>query len=157
LIAVEGAALLPYDKLTFALRSPGSERVIMVEPGERRSFPNLPEVVVDGTALARVLTGEAPSAFAQRKEATVLMIPLRVAGVVQGALVFSAEAPAILTENHATVAQRLADIVAAHLELIRRPTALQPPSTSMSKPGVKLGGNGARALPATPPKRELST
>jgi hypothetical protein len=157
LIAIEGAALLPYDKLTFALRSPDSERVILVEPGERRSLPDLPEVVVDGTALARVLRGEAPSAFAQRRDTTVLIVPLRVAGVVHGALVFSAEAPAILTETHANAAQRLADIVAAHLELLRRAAVPPSPSTRAWKPAGKLGGNGARALPATPPKRELSS
>jgi hypothetical protein len=154
LIAVEGSTLLPYDRLTFALRSPDSERVIMVEPGERRSLPDLPEVVVDGTALARVLKGEAPSAFAQRKEATVLIVPLRVAGVVHGALVFSAESPAVLTETHAPAAQRLADIVAAHLELIRRAPGLPPRSATLGRPAGKLGGNGARALPATPPRRE---
>jgi hypothetical protein len=48
-----------------------------------------------------------------------------VAGRVHGALIFSAAPPAALTELHVLPAQHLADIVAAHLELLRR-VALQP-------------------------------
>ena len=52
-----------------------------------------------------------------------------------------------LTESHLDVAQRLADIVAAHLELIRRAAAAEDrpaPVETRSKP--------MRALPATPPQ-----
>ncbi|MDQ3224050.1 MAG: hypothetical protein M3Q75_11365 [Gemmatimonadota bacterium] len=148
LIAVEGSALLPYDRLTFALQVAGDDRVIMVEPGERRSLSELPEVTVGGTGLARVLSGDAPSAFGQQLEQTTLIVPLRVAGGVRGALVFGAVAPAILTEAHVVPAQRLADIVAAHLELLRRAAA-----AGASQGSPEAGRRAKRALPATSPLR----
>ena len=54
-------------------------------------------------------------------------MPLRVAGRIHGALVFSAAPPTSLTEAHLGPAQRLADIVAAHFELLRRAAMLPPP------------------------------
>ena len=54
-----------------------------------------------------------------------LLVPLRVAGRIHGALVLTARPPAVLREAHLRPAQQLADIVAAHLELLRR-TALLP-------------------------------
>ncbi|MGH7509012.1 MAG: hypothetical protein ACREMZ_06040 [Gemmatimonadales bacterium] len=127
LIAVEGCDLLPFDKLTFALRLTKGDRVVLLEPGERRSLPDLPLVTVAGTALARVLHGEVPNAFVEGEGETSLIVPLRVAGLVHGALVFSATPPAVLMELHLGPAQRLADIVAAHLELLRRAAMLPPP------------------------------
>ena len=127
LIAEEGSGLLPFDKLTFALRLTEGDRVILLEPGERRALPDLPLVPVTGTALARVLQGQAPHAFAQARGESRLIVPLRVAGRVHGALVFSAAPPAALAESDLDPAQRLADIVAAHLELLRRAAMLPPP------------------------------
>jgi hypothetical protein len=127
LIAEEGSGLLRFDKLTFALRLTEGDRVILLEPGERRALPDLPLVPVTGTALARVLQGQAPHAFAQARGESRLIVPLRVAGRVHGALVFSAAAPAALAESDLDPAQRLADIVAAHFELLRRAAMLPPP------------------------------
>jgi hypothetical protein len=127
LIAEEASGLLPFDKLTFALRLTEGDRVILLEPGEQRALPDLPLVPVTGTALARVLQGQVLHAFAQARGESRLIVPLRVAGRVHGALVFSAAAPAALAESHLDSAQRLADIVAAHLELLRRAAMLPPP------------------------------
>ena len=127
LIAVEGAGLLPFDELTFALRLTEGDRVILLEPGERRALPDLPLIPVAGTVLARVLHGDLPSAFAEARGESRLIVPLRVAGRIHGALVFSAAPPTSLTEAHLGPAQRLADIVAAHLELLRRAAMLPPP------------------------------
>jgi hypothetical protein len=154
LIEVEGCRLFPFEKLIFALRLTEGDRVILLEPGERRSLPDLPLVPVAGTALAQVLHGELPSAFAQAGEETRLIVPLRVAGRVYGALVFTAAAPAILTEEHMDPAQRLADIVAAHLELLRRAAMRPPPSVPGWKRPEPESAKEARALPATPPLRE---
>jgi hypothetical protein len=52
-----------------------------------------------------------------------------VAGRVHGALVLTARPPAVLREIHVPQAQQLADIVAAHLELLRRTALLPPPYT----------------------------
>jgi GAF domain-containing protein len=125
LIAAEARTVLPFDKLTFALRVTQNDRVVLLEPGERRPLPSLPLVSVTGTALARVLHGELPCALGQSNGQSKMVVPLRVAGRVHGALLFSAASPAALTELHVLPAQHLADIVAAHLELLRR-VALQP-------------------------------
>jgi hypothetical protein len=137
LIAEEGSGLLPFAKLTFALRLTEGDRVVLLEPGERRSLPDLPLVPVTGTALARVLQGQAPNAFAEARGETRLIVPLRVAGRVHGALVFSAAPPAVLAESHLDAAQRLADIVAAHLELLRRGAMLPHPYVPGWKPAQK--------------------
>lgn len=145
LIAEEGAALLPFSKLTFVLRLTDGDRVILVEPGDRRPLRDLPLVSVTGTALARVLHGDAPNALAQARGQSRLIVPLRVAGGVHGALVFSATAPVTLAQSHLEPAQRLADLVAAHLELVRR--GAMPPRLSV--PGWQ------RARPAIPGQREV--
>jgi hypothetical protein len=56
-----------------------------------------------------------------------MIVPLRVAGRVHGALIFSASSSPSLTELHVLPAQHLADIVAAHLELLRRVALLPHP------------------------------
>lgn len=136
MVAAEGSRLLPYERLTFALRVTGPDRVVLLRPGEQRAVSDLSPVPVAGTALSRVLRGEVPHSLAREGEDIDLIVPLRVAGRVQGALVFTASPTAGLAELHLDPAQRLADIVAAHLELLRRTSAAPPP---------------ARALPATPP------
>jgi hypothetical protein len=130
LIAAEARAILPFEKLTFALRMTQNDRVVMLEPGEKRTLSSLPLVSVVGTALARMLRGELPCALAQNNGENRLIVPLRVAGRVHGALVFTAKAPAALNEHHVVPAQHLADIVAAHLELLRRMAMLPQPTVS---------------------------
>ena len=138
LIAAEAKTVLPFDKLTYALRVTQSDRVVLLEPGERRPLPSLPLVSVAGTALARVLHGELPCAMGQSNGEFKLVVPLRVAGRVHGALLFSAAPSLGLSDRHVLQAQHLADIVAAHLELLRR-VAMQP---HPSVPRVR--GEGSR-------------
>jgi hypothetical protein len=149
LIAEEGARLLPFDKLMFALRLLEGDRVILVQPGERRALLKLPLIPVNETPLGRVLRGEVPHVFAQAPEESRLIVPLRVQGSVRGALLFSAAAPSALTESHVDSAQRLADIVAAHLELIRH-SAVPPAQVPNRQPTARPAG--VRAHPATPPQ-----
>jgi hypothetical protein len=153
LIAVEGCRLLPFDKLTFALRGSEADRVVLLEPGEQRSLPDLPPVGVEGTPLGSVLRGKAPNVFSRTEGETRLIVPLRVAARVHGALMFSASPPAVLTESHLNPAQRLADIVAAHLELLRRAAMLPGPGVPAQRPPQRRSGGEGRALPATPPLR----
>ena len=117
--------VLPFDDIRFAIRLSEGDRVVLLEPGERRPLPDLPLIPVAGTALASVLQGEIPSSFQVVQGEARLLVPLRVAGRVHGALVLTARPPAVLREVHLHPAQQLADIVAAHLELLRR-TALLP-------------------------------
>ena len=148
LIAKEGSGLLPFDRLTFALRLTEGDRVILLEPGERRALPGLPLVPVTGTALERVFEGEGRHAFAEARGKSRLIVPLRVAGKVHGALVFTGAPPAALTESHLDVAQRLADIVAAYLELIRRTATSDHRPAPVDAPSKPMRA----ALPATPPQ-----
>jgi hypothetical protein len=150
LIAQEGMGLLPFDKFTIALRLTEGDQVILLEPGERRTLPELPLIPVKDAAVAGVLQGRAPHAFAQAQWGSRLIVPLRVAGRVHGVLVFSAALPATLAESHLDRAQRLADIVAAHLELLRR-AAVAPAQAQSRQPAARPAG--ARAYPATPPLR----
>ncbi|HET6837969.1 MAG TPA: GAF domain-containing protein, partial [Gemmatimonadales bacterium] len=128
LIAEEGSALLPFTDLTIALKLTDGERIVLLQPGEKRSLHELPLVPVTGTALARVLRGETPHSLAHARGESRLIVPLQVAGKVHGSLVFSARHPAELQETHLGTAQRLANIVAAHFELLRRSAMLPPPS-----------------------------
>jgi hypothetical protein len=124
-VADLASRVLPFDDIRFAIRLSEGDRVVLLEPGERRPLPDLPLIPVAGTTLASVLQGEIPSSFQVVEGEARLLVPLRVAGRVHGALVLTARPPAILREVHIHPAQQLADIVAAHLELLRR-TALLP-------------------------------
>jgi hypothetical protein len=124
-VADLASRVLPFDDIRFAIRLSEGDRVVLLEPGERRPLPDLPLIPVAGTTLASVLQGEIPNSFQLVQGEARLLVPLRVAGRVHGALVLTARPPAILREVHLPPAQQLADIVAAHLELLRR-TALLP-------------------------------
>jgi GAF domain-containing protein len=148
LIAAEARGMLPFNRLAFALRVSSGDGVVLLEPGERRALPNLPLISVAGTALARVLQGELPCAFGQAGGESRMIVPLRVAGRVHGALIFGAKSPDLLTEHHVLPALHLADVVAAHLELLRLT------ATAATHPvAVDNGRKTMRALPATPPLR----
>jgi hypothetical protein len=126
-VADLAARILPFDEMTFALRLSEGDRVVLLPPGERRPLPDLPLVPVAGTALAAVLQGEIPHSFGLVNGEARLIVPLRVAGRVYGALVLTAKHPAILREVHLRPAQQLADVIACHLELLRRTALLPPP------------------------------
>jgi hypothetical protein len=126
-VADLAARLIPFDEMRFAIRLSEGDRVVLLEPGERRSLPDLPLIPVAGTALAAVLQGELPSSFVLVQGEARLVVPLRVAGRIHGALVLTARHPAILREVHLAPAQQLADVIASHLELLRRTALLPPP------------------------------
>lgn len=126
-VADLAARLLPFDEMRFAIRLSEGDRVVLLDPGERRPLPDLPLIPVAGTTLAAVLQGTIPHSFLLVNGEARLIVPLRVAGRVHGALVLTARHPAILRETHLRPAQQLADIMAAHLELLRRTALLPPP------------------------------
>jgi hypothetical protein len=119
--------IIPFDDIRFALRLSEGDRVVLLEPGERRALPDLPLIPVAGTTLAAVLLGELPHSFQLVNGEARLLVPLRVQGRIHGAMVLTARAPAILREVHIAPAQQLADLVAAHVELLRRTALLPPP------------------------------
>jgi hypothetical protein len=126
-VADLAARIIPFDDIRFAIRLSEGDRVVLLEPGERRALPDLPLIPVAGTTLAAVLQGELPHSFQLVNGEARLLVPLRVQGRIHGALVLTAGPPAILRELHLGPAQQLADVVAAHLELLRRTALLPPP------------------------------
>jgi hypothetical protein len=126
-VAELAGRFLPFDELHFALRLSEGDRVVLLDPGERRPLPDLASVPVAGTALGQVLQGELPHLFVLAQGEARLIVPLRVAGRVHGALVLTAAPPAVLNRAHVEPAQRLADVIAPHLELLRRAAMLTPP------------------------------
>ncbi|HEX2250533.1 MAG TPA: hypothetical protein VHH32_09280, partial [Gemmatimonadales bacterium] len=141
LIAAEARATIPFDRLSFALRVPNTEHVVLLEPGETRPLGSLKPLSVE-TAMARVLNGDLPCAFEQEGKDGRMIVPLRVAARVQGALVFTAESAAALTEQHVVPAQQLADLLAPHLDLwVRSAAPVKPAAAAPSRP---------RSMPAYP-------
>jgi len=126
-VAALAGRFLPFDHLHFALRLAEGDRVVLLDPGERRALPDLASVPVAGTAMGEVLQGERPHFFALHQGEARLIVPLRVAGRVHGALVLTAVQPAVLNPAHLGAAQRVADVVAAYLELLRRAAMLPAP------------------------------
>ncbi|HEU4954550.1 MAG TPA: GAF domain-containing protein, partial [Gemmatimonadales bacterium] len=126
-VAALAGRFLPFDHLHFALRLAEGDRVVLLDPGERRALPDLASVPVAGTAMGEVLQGERPHFFALHQGEARLIVPLRVAGRVHGALVLTAAQPAVLNPAHLGAAQRVADVVAAYLELLRRAAMLPAP------------------------------
>jgi hypothetical protein len=121
-VASEAAKLLPFDHLAFALKLDG-ERVAVLHPGERNATltPSL------GTPLARILRGDDPEGIFNESDRRHIIVPLRGSGRVHGAMVFGAT-DAVLNLAHLGLAQQLADIVASHLELLRRAAIRTPPT-----------------------------
>lgn len=126
-VAELAGRFLPFDQLHFALRLSEGDRAVLFDPGERRALPDLASVPVAGTALGEVLQGERPHHFELAQGEARLIVPLRVAGRVQGGIVLTAAPPAVLNPAHLNAAQRLADVVAPHLELLRRAAMLPAP------------------------------
>jgi hypothetical protein len=126
-VADLAAHVLPFDQLRFAIRLSEGDRVVLLDPGETRPLPDLPSVPVAGTTLSQLLRGELAHSFAVVEGEARLIVPLRVNGRIHGALVLTAAHPAILREAHADLARQLANLIAPHLELLRRTALLPPP------------------------------
>ena len=126
-VAERAGRFLPFDDLRIALRLSEGDRAVLFAPGERKAIPDLPSLPVAGTGLGQVLAGEVPQLFALVAGEARLIVPLRVQGRVHGALVMTAAPPAVLNPAHIGPAQRLADVIAPHLELLRRAAMLPQP------------------------------
>jgi hypothetical protein len=126
-VAEVASRCLPFDELNFALRLSEGDRAVLLDPGERRPLPDLASVPVAGTALGQVLQGELSHWLELARGEARVIVPLRVAGRVHGAMMLTAGPPAALNHAHLEAAQRLADVVAPHLELLRRAAMLPQP------------------------------
>ncbi len=136
LFAREASTVLPFDRMEFSLKLGEADEVVIVSPGDARPLPDVPLVSVAGTELGRVLRGELPHAYASARRqleretgptrpTAALVVPLRVGGRIFGCLTLLAAGADAFTRADIALAQQLADVVAPHLELLRR-AALSP-------------------------------
>lgn len=113
---------LGYQDAQFVLRF-GDGRFVVVPAGDLRPFSALPSSEIDGSGLEGLFDGSAPFLVAGH-EGTDLLVPLRVAGRVVGALELLGATPGA-SGHPVSSAQLFADLIAPHLELVRR-GALEP-------------------------------
>ena len=116
----EAAGAIMFDEMHFALVLGDASRVAMVIPGERRALPDLPQAATGETPLGRVVRGEAGSIVTDAAGRTELIVALRVAGRVTGAMILTAHQEGMFGGGDEEIARQLADAVAPHLELLRR-------------------------------------
>ncbi len=122
----EAAGAIMFDEMHFALVLGDASRVALVIPGERRALPDLPQAAAGESPLGRVVRGEAGSIVTDEAGRTELVVSLRVAGRVIGAMILTAHQEGMFAGGDEEIARQLADAVAPHLELLRR-TAVSPP------------------------------
>jgi len=122
----EAAGIIMFDEMWFALTLGDPTRVAMFAPGERRPLPDLPQTTSGDTPLGRVLRGEAPRALTDADDRTELIVPLRVAGRIVGAMLLVAHQEGMFGGADEETARQIADALAPHLELMRR-DAVAPP------------------------------
>lgn len=118
----EATALLPFHRVRFAVRSPAEDdgRVAMVIPGEKRAFADLPLVPIRDQLLEKVIAGDVPHGVGGGQSEIELVFPLRLSGVVIGAMLLTTGTPDAFTRGHLALAQQVADSIAPWLELERR-------------------------------------
>lgn len=125
--ATEAAAVVTFERLHFALSLTEEDRVAILAPGEARALPDLPLTPVAGTGLGRVVRGELPNLTVRAEQRSDLIVGLRVGGRVIGAMVFTGTGAVMFGRGDVEAAQQLADLVAPHLELLRRAAIAPPP------------------------------
>jgi hypothetical protein len=108
---------LGYQDTRFILRF-GDGRFVVVPAGDLRPLSSLPSSEIDGSGLEALFDGSAPFMVAG-EHGTALLVPLRVAGRVIGALELL-DGTLVASGHPVTAAQLFADLIAPHLELVRR-------------------------------------
>ena len=119
--------MVPCDRLTLAVRLTDGDRVVLVEPGESKHWSDLPLVPIAGSPLAQVLGGQVPDLLNESANGTELIVPLRVAGRIVGAVVLAAKGFGAIGRADVAPVQQLADLVAPYLELVRSAAMLPAP------------------------------
>jgi hypothetical protein len=112
------SALLPHDRITLHLRW-GEEEVIELNPDSPRPFADIPAIAVDAFEGAPVLRGEQEWLVRAVEDGAELIVPLVVAGRAVGTLGVQARS-FHSSSDAAAVALQFANILAPHLELLRR-------------------------------------
>ena len=108
---------LGYQDARFILRF-GEGRFVIVPAGDLRPLSALSASEIDGSGLEALFEGVAPFMVAG-ENGNDLLVPLRVAGRVIGALELL-DGALVASAHPVTGAQLFADLIAPHLELVRR-------------------------------------
>lgn len=132
--ADEARQTIPSDGVQFVLRVEEGEAVT-VEPGDTRPPADLPLLALDVLAAADVVRGKASHRVRQVNGVTELFVPLRIAGRAVGAM--SIRGPSVGVDRPTiALAQQLADVIAPHLELLRREALQSVESRLRRKPAA---------------------
>jgi hypothetical protein len=126
-IESEASAMIGFDEMWFALVLGDPSRVAMLRPGEQRPLPDLPQVATGETPLGRVVRGETSAIIADQAGRTDLIVALRVAGRVVGAMMLVSRQEGMYGGADEDTARGLAAAVAPWLELLRREAVAPPP------------------------------
>ncbi len=156
LFVEQAAALLPVTALEFAVRLTDEHRVAVVKPGVTMPLADLPQEPIEGTGVAQVVRGEVPFLLTSQGEGpdpmAVLVVPLRTAGRIFGAMAMTAKGLGGFSRTDMALAQQLADLVSPHLDLARRAGGQPPPFIpGWKRPTLrpeKESGSGNRGGPA---------
>lgn len=125
--------LLPVTAVEFAVRLADDQRVAVVRPGVTTPLADLPQEPVEGTGVASVVRGEVPFLLTveevvdAKEQVSLLVVPLRTAGRIFGAMAMTAKGSTGFSKADMALAQQLADLAAAHLDLARRTGGHLPP------------------------------
>jgi hypothetical protein len=122
--------LLPHEAMFLHLRR-GDDEVIAIDPEAPRPFADLPGIPIASFEGGPVLSGEREWLVRSVEGAEEIVVALRVAGRAVGTLGVRGR-NFVSTREAAAVAQQFADILAPHLELLRRGAAVSSPPKGAS-------------------------
>ncbi len=124
--------LVPHQRIVLHLRW-GEGEVIALDPDAPRPFADLPATPVDAFDGAPVLRGEREWLVRSVAGGEEIIVPLRVAGRAVGTL--GLRSPGFMaTREAAAIALQFANVLAPHLELLRRGAAAVAPRASVMSP-----------------------
>jgi hypothetical protein len=124
--------LVPHQRIVLHLRW-GEGEVIALDPDAPRPFADLPAMPVDTFEGAPLLRGERQWLVRSTADGEEILVPLRVAGRPIGTL--GLRGPGFMaTGEAAATAQQFANVLAPHLELLRRGAAAVAPRPGVMSP-----------------------
>lgn len=124
------AQVLTHERIAIHLRW-GEEDLIELEAGAPRPFADLPRIPLSSFQGAAVIRGDREWLVRSVGGGEEIIVPLQVAGRATGTLsVFGKNFPR--TREAALTAHRFANVLAPHLELLRRGAAMTAPVRDLS-------------------------
>ncbi|HTL05002.1 MAG TPA: hypothetical protein VL241_04600 [Gemmatimonadales bacterium] len=116
--AVELGQLLPHRGISLYLRR-GEDELFMLDPRAPRPLADLPALAVESFEGAAVLEGDREWQVQEVDALVEVLVPLRVAGRTMGVLGVRSDG-FDSSRGAAAIARQFADVLAPHLELLRR-------------------------------------